>query len=63
MTRFLSRRVRDLIVWQKAHQSVLSVYRYTKRFPREEIYSLTFTVQEGRSLNSCKYRRGIQETI
>jgi len=41
MTRFLSRSFRDLIVWQKAHQFVLSVYRYTRRFPREEIYSLT----------------------
>ncbi len=31
----------DLIVWQKAHQFVLSVYRITKTFPREEIYGLT----------------------
>jgi four helix bundle protein len=31
----------DLVVWQKAHQFVLSVYRLTKVFPREEIYGLT----------------------
>ena len=31
---------RDLIVWQKAHQFVLGVYR-SKTFPREEIYGLT----------------------
>ena len=31
----------DLIVWQKAHQFVLSVYRISKVFPREEIYGLT----------------------
>jgi len=31
----------DLIVWQKAHQFVLRVYRISKGFPREEIYGLT----------------------
>ena len=31
----------QLIVWQKAHQFVLEVYRITKSFPKEEIYGLT----------------------
>src|SRR6185295_12443952 len=31
----------DLVVWQKAHQFVLSVYRLSKLFPREELYGLT----------------------
>lgn len=31
----------DLIVWQKAHQFVLSVYEYTDKFPKNEIYGLT----------------------
>jgi four helix bundle protein len=31
----------DLIVWQKAHEFVLSVYRITGRFPKTEIYGLT----------------------
>src|SRR6266550_2356163 len=31
----------DLIVWRKAHQLVLGVYRLTKEFPREEVYGLT----------------------
>lgn len=31
----------DLIVWQKAHQFVLEVYKVTKGFPREEIFGLT----------------------
>ena len=30
-----------LIVWQKAHQFVLGVYRLTENFPRHEIYGLT----------------------
>jgi four helix bundle protein len=31
----------DLIVWQKAHQFVLSVYRFTESFPKQEMYGLT----------------------
>lgn len=31
----------DLVVWQKAHQFVLEVYRLTVRFPRSELYGLT----------------------
>jgi four helix bundle protein len=31
----------DLLVWQKAHQFVLSVYRYSDMFPKAEIYGLT----------------------
>lgn len=31
----------DLIVWQKAHQFVLSIYKYTSTFPKEEVYVLT----------------------
>jgi four helix bundle protein len=31
----------QLIVWQKAHQFVLGVYRLTENFPRAEIYGLT----------------------
>ncbi len=31
----------DLIVWQKAHEFVLSVYRLTRGFPKEELYGVT----------------------
>jgi four helix bundle protein len=31
----------DLIVWQKAHEFVLSVYRYSDGFPKSELYGLT----------------------
>ena len=36
-----SKKFTDLIVWQKAHQFVLSVYRLTTRFPKEETFGLT----------------------
>ena len=41
MERLPARNFQDLIVWQKAHQFVLSVYRLSKSFPREELYGLT----------------------
>ena len=31
----------DLIVWQKAHQFVLSVYKVSGEFPSHEMYGLT----------------------
>ena len=30
----------DLIVWQKAHQFVLMVYRFSECFPKSELYGL-----------------------
>ncbi|HKZ80493.1 MAG TPA: four helix bundle protein [Pyrinomonadaceae bacterium] len=31
----------NLIVWQKAHQFVVAIYRYTKKFPKEELFGLS----------------------
>jgi len=31
----------DLIVWQKAHQFVLSMYRFSNNYPKPEMYGLT----------------------
>lgn len=31
----------DLIVWREGHKLVLQIYKITKRFPKEEMYSLT----------------------
>ena len=41
MKRQSSKSFEDLIVWQKAHQLVLYVYKVTKDFPKNEIYGLT----------------------
>lgn len=40
-TRTPAKTFEDLIVWQKAHQFVLSTYKYASNFPKEEVYSLT----------------------
>ena len=37
----MSRSFEDMIVWQKAHQYVLSIYHITKAYPKEETFGLT----------------------
>ncbi|MGH9900825.1 MAG: four helix bundle protein [Pyrinomonadaceae bacterium] len=41
MTREPAGTFQELIVWQKAHQLVLSVYKFTDSFPQKELYGLT----------------------
>src|ERR1044071_624426 len=41
MNRIPAKSFQDLVVWQKAHQFVLSVYNYSDYFPQKEIYGLT----------------------
>jgi four helix bundle protein len=36
---------KGLIVWQKAHLLVLAIYKATKNYPKEEVYSLTNQVR------------------
>ena len=38
--RKVAKKVEDLIVWQKAHQLVLGVYKITKGYPQEERFGL-----------------------
>ena len=41
MKRPPAKNFQDLVVWQKAHQFVLSVYLYSESFPKSELYGLT----------------------
>lgn len=45
MTGEKAKRFSDLIVWQKAHQFVLDVYRLSSEFPKTEIYGLTSQIR------------------
>jgi four helix bundle protein len=36
---------RDLLVWQKAHEFVLSVYKFTEAFPKQETYGLSLQMR------------------
>jgi len=41
MKRIPAKSFEDLIVWQKAHEAVLLVYKLTKGFPSDEKFGLT----------------------
>ncbi len=41
MKKLPAKTFQDLIVWQKAHQFVLSIYHFSETFPNKEIYGLT----------------------
>jgi four helix bundle protein len=36
---------RNLVVWQKAYEMTLEIYRITKRFPKSETYGLISQIQ------------------
>ena len=36
-----AKKFEDLLVWQKAHSFVLTIYRLTETFPKHEIFGLT----------------------
>ena len=36
---------RDLLVWRKAHEFVLELYRFTSAFPRSETYGLALQMR------------------
>jgi four helix bundle protein len=43
--RIAAKSFRDLLVWRKAHEFVLLVYRLTAGFPLEETYGLTMQMR------------------
>ena len=45
MNRTPAKSFQDLLVWQKAHQFVLSTYRFSSEFPKTEMYGLTSQVR------------------
>ncbi len=45
MKRPPAKHFQDLIVWQKAHEFVLLIYRYSESFPKHELYGLTSQVR------------------
>jgi four helix bundle protein len=65
----MSQSFRDLLVWQKAMQLTVAIYRLTQGFPREEVYGLTSQIRraavsvpsniaEGQGrLNSAEFRQ------
>jgi four helix bundle protein len=55
-------RFTDLIVWQKAHEFVLSVYKFTADFPKDEIYGLTSQFRRAAVSVAANIAEGFKKT-
>jgi four helix bundle protein len=61
MDRSPARTFQDLLVWQKAHQFVLAVYRFTDAFPQKEIYGLTSQLRRAAVSITANIAEGFKE--
>jgi four helix bundle protein len=62
MAKEKAKRFTDLIVWQKAHMFVLSVYHFTCGFPKEEIYGLTSQLRRAAVSIAANIVEGFKKT-
>lgn len=62
MAREKAKKFTDLIVWQKAHKFVLSVYQFSRSFPREEIYGLTSQFRRAAISIAANIAEGFKKT-
>jgi four helix bundle protein len=58
-----SKSFKDLIVWQKAHQFVLGVYKYSRQFPKDEMYCLTSQFRRAAISVSANIAEGLAKRI
>lgn len=49
---------RDLGVWAKAHALTLTIYKVTKKFPREELFGLTSQMRRSSSSIAANIAEG-----
>lgn len=62
MAKEKAKKFTDLIVWQKAHRFVLSIYRLTSGFPKEEVYGLTSQVRRAAISIAANIVEGFKKT-
>lgn len=61
MEREPAKSFKDLIVWQRAHELVLAVYRASTVFPKEEQYGLTQQIRRSSSSVAANIAEGFKK--
>ena len=62
MVRNPAKTFEDLIVWQKAHEFVLAIYRFTQAFPKSELYGLTSQLRRAAVSIAANIAEGFKKT-
>lgn len=52
----------DLLVWKKAHQFVLEIYKITKQFPKEELYGVVAQMRRSAVSIPANIAEGFRKT-
>jgi four helix bundle protein len=53
---------RKLIAWQKAHEITLDIYRFTRSFPKDELYGITSQLRRASSSIAAQITEGSRMT-
>src|SRR5689334_7457291 len=56
-----ARSFEDVIVWQRAHQFVLDVYRLGENFPKHELFGLTSQLRRAAVSIAAKFAEGFRK--
>jgi four helix bundle protein len=56
-----AKKFEDLIVWQKAHQFVLAIYRYSDSFPQREVYILGSQIKRAATSIAANIAEGFKK--
>ncbi len=52
----------DVVVWQKAHAFVLSIYRLSESFPKHELFGLTSQLRRAAVSVPANFAEGFRKT-
>lgn len=57
-----SKSFQDILVWQKAHQMVLAIYKDSSQFPKEELFGLTSQIRRAAMSVPANIAEGFKRT-
>src|SRR4051812_45391815 len=57
-----TQRFEEVVVWQKAHAWVLSIYRFTEGFPRHELFGLTSQLRRAAVSIPANFAEGFKKS-
>jgi len=63
LERLPAKSFRDLVVWRKAHEFALGIYRFTEGFPKKETYGLSSQMRRAAVSIPANIRKGFGSAV